>query len=172
MRWGHINQKSSLDKMPSLAEQEAQRSLLIRLVGTRTGRCLQMTVDAILSPTDRLIHYRPSWNPRIWATVVSATSLRAASCSLRDKLEKCSHFQAVQMTFSHNKLNWTLHSKSEARSPVKRYYSIFFICGLWFWWWAHQINTAPVPLQSKISPDFFSVTTRHGWRAVSDGTSL
>lgn len=68
--------------------------------------------------------------------------------------------------------NWTLHFKSGASGPVERYYSIFFICGLWFWLWDHQINPAPVPLQWKISPDSFSVTTRPGWRPGSDGVSL
>lgn len=91
--------------------------------------CLKMNADAILSPPDRLIHYRPSWNPRIGAAVVSAASFRAVSYSRRDKLEKCSHFQAVQMTFSHD--NSELDTSFQVRSSRPSQKALRHLLYLW-----------------------------------------
>lgn len=57
--------------------------------------------------------------------------------------------------------------------PVKRYYTIFFICGLWFWLWDHRVNSAPTPLCSKnIGQSLVCHARAPDGRPVSDGIHL
>lgn len=87
---------------------------------------------------DRLIHYQPSCG----ASEILVLGQLCVQRHHSGQWAIAGEWQARKMsplfrlykwrlaTITHN---WTLHFKSGASWPVKSYYTIFFICGPWFW---------------------------------------
>lgn len=96
-------------------------------------------VDALYYlPMDRLIHYQPPCG----ASEILVLGQLCVQRHHSGQWAIAREWQARKMsplfrlykwrlaTITHN---WTLHFKSGASWPVKSYYTIFFICGPWFW---------------------------------------
>lgn len=118
-------------------------------------------MDAAVSPPDGLVLHGPGQilvSEQLWLPQHHSGQRGTAGLTGGKNVPTFRPYKWRRAAITQNR---TLHFESGASGPVKRYYTIFFICGLWFWLWDHQINSAPTPLRSKILANPSSVTAGH-----------